>query len=201
MDSAVTSPRTGRGPWGDADRHLPSAALESGYAGLAVPADIGSVACIVVRCPDGTRATPQSAAVTQDQGLEGDRWSHHHRPNPENQITVMRADVARLVANGQPLTIFGDNLLVELDLSASNLPSGSRLRIGNALLEVTPLPHTGCAKFRQRVGEAALALTADPRFVDDHLRGIHVRVVEPGTVSVGDGIRVVRRGPATGPGS
>ncbi len=106
----------------------------------------------------------------------------------------MRVDVARLVANGQPLTLFGDNLLVDLDLSAANLPVGSRLRIGRAVLEVTPKPHNGCLKFHQRFGKDALRLTAYRRFRDQRLRGIYVKVVEPGQVRVGDAIEISSRG-------
>jgi MOSC domain-containing protein YiiM len=101
-------------------------------------------------------------------------------------------DVARLFANGQPLSLFGDNLLVDLDLSVANLPTGSRLRVGGALLEVTPKPHDGCVKFRQRVGQAALRLTADHR-LDLRLRGIYAKVVEAGEVALGDPIEVLSR--------
>ena len=94
------------------------------------------------------------------------------------------------------LSLFGDNLLVELDLSTQNLPTGTRLRLGQALLEVTPEPHNGCLKFRQRFGGDALRLTADERFRDQHLRGIYLRVVEPGPVCVGDDIEVLTRAEA-----
>jgi MOSC domain-containing protein YiiM len=106
----------------------------------------------------------------------------------------MRIDVARLFANGQPLFLFGDNLLVDLDLSLANLPTGSRLRLGAAQLEVTPEPHTGCAKFRQRFGADALRFTADRRFRHLRLRGIYLKVVDAGEVALGDSIEVLTRG-------
>jgi hypothetical protein len=43
--------------------------------------------------------------------------------------------------------LFGDNLFVDLDISAANLPCGSRLRVGDAIVEVTPKPHNGFSKF------------------------------------------------------
>jgi MOSC domain-containing protein YiiM len=87
----------------------------------------------------------------------------------------------------------GDNLHVELDLSVDNLPAGTRLRIGEALCEVTPLPHTGCAKFAARFGEDARRITDDPEFASQRLRGIHVCVLEDGYVSPGDPIEVLSR--------
>lgn len=105
----------------------------------------------------------------------------------------MRADVARLIGNGQPLTVAGDNLLVTLDLSATNLPAGSRLLIGTAILEVTPLPHTGCAKFERSFGRDALRLTADPRFRELRLRGIHANVLNAGDIAPGDAVEVLHR--------
>ena len=126
--------------------------------------------------------------------MTGDAWSRKPAPKPDAQIAIMRADVASLLANGQPLDLFGDNLLVELDLSRANLPTGSRLRVGAALLEVTPEPHNGCRKFRQRFGDAALRLTADPRRREERLRGIYAKVVEPGEAAVGDAIEVLSRG-------
>src|SRR5262249_34556225 len=131
--------------------------------------------------------------LTPDGGVERDRWSLRENPSPEAQITVMRADVAGVFAGGQPLSLFGDNLLVELDLSSANLPAGTRLRVGTVLCEVTPKPHTGCGKFSARFGEDARAITAAPDFQDWRLRGLYIRVLEPGEVGPGDPIQVLRR--------
>jgi MOSC domain-containing protein YiiM len=113
--------------------------------------------------------------------------------NPEAQLAVMRRDVAELIANGQPLTLFGDNLFVDLDLCAANLPTGTRLRLGRALVAVTPKPHNGCHKFKGRFGVDALRFVQQPQTRDQNLRGIYWRVTEPGDVSIGDPIRVLER--------
>jgi MOSC domain-containing protein YiiM len=157
------------------------------------PADEGTVVLVVARPEVDERLTPERSRLTPERGVEGDRWSLRPNPNPEAQITVMRADVARLFADGQPLSLFGDNLLVELDLSPTNLPPGTRLRVGTALCEVTPKPHTGCGKFAARVGQDARDLTGAPTFEDQRLRGIHFRVLEPGDVGPGDRIQVLSR--------
>ena len=185
-----------KGPLGDPSRHLDSAALEAAYAVLpAPPRDRGTLGLIVARSSDHRRDTPQQVRLTVEAGVPGDRWQHHDG-KPESQLAVMRIDVAKLLANGQSLTLFGDNLFVDLDISAANLPAGSRLRLGEALLEVTPEPHTGCRQFRQRFGGDALRLTADQRFRDHHLRGIYLRVVEPGRIAVDDALEVVSRASA-----
>lgn len=181
------------GPLGDSSRHLPREELERGLEALAPPRDAGELALIVSRAAAGQRHTPARARLSPDQGVPGDAW---HRSSPEKleaQVSLMRVDVARLLANGQSLSLPGDNLLVDLDLSADNLPAGTQLRVGGALLEVTPEPHNGCRKFRQRFGDAALRLTADPRFRQLRLRGIYARVVEAGEVAPGDPIEVMRR--------
>jgi MOSC domain-containing protein YiiM len=178
---------------GDADRHLDREALDRGLAALPPPPrDRGRLGLIVARGEDHRRQTPQRVRLTPEQGVPGDRWARHDG-RPESQLAVMRLDVARLLANGQDLSLFGDNLLIELDLSGANLPPGSRLRLGGALLEVTPEPHDGCRLFRQRFGGDALRLTADEDLRDQHLRGIYLRVVEACEVAVGDAIEVVSR--------
>jgi MOSC domain-containing protein YiiM len=105
----------------------------------------------------------------------------------------MQADVARLIANGQPLELFGDQLFLELDLSVENLPPGSRLRLGSATVEVTPMPHNGCRKFQARFGRDAVELVSDPQLRHRNLRGIYLRVVVPGEVAVGDSVAVISR--------
>lgn len=182
------------GPWGDRARHLSTEEIERGLAKLAPPTDRGSLALIVVRHDDSERDTPQSVLLTCEGGVPGDAWLRDAPEKPDAQITMMRADFGALVANGQPLTLFGDNLIVDLDLSVENLPTGSRLQLGGALLEVTPEPHTGCMKYRQRFGKQALKITGAPLHRDQRLRGIYVKVIEPGEVAVGDAVEVLSRG-------
>ena len=182
------------GPWGDSARHLASDAIEQALHGLSPPVDRGELSLIVSRGDDGTRETPKTVQLSREGGVPGDAWSGDAPGETDSQITMMRSDFGRLIANGQPLSLFGDNLLVDLDLSLENLPTGSRLRLGGSVLEVTPEPHTGCTKYRQRFGKDALRATADRRFRDLRLRGLYVKVIEDGAVSVGDLVEVVDRG-------
>ena len=181
------------GPWGDRGRHRSFEELERGLHELSPPTDRGNLALIVSRCGSSHRQTPKRATLTPGEGMPGDAWLKDCPEKLDAQITLMRVDVARLVANGQPIELAGDNLFVDLDLSFENLPTGTRLQVGQALLEVTPEPHNGCLKFRQRFGGDALRLTTDERYRDLRLRGIYAKVIEAGEVVVGDGIEVLRR--------
>lgn len=156
--------------------------------------DAGLLALIVRRRSDGVRETLERVHLSREEGVSGDGWARRPPRDPEAQLAVMRRDVAELIANGQPLTVFGDNLFVELDLSAANLPTGARLRVGSAVVEVTPKPHNGCRKFKGRFGGDALRFVQDKPTRDQNLRGIYWRVAEPGELRVGDPIQVLSRG-------
>lgn len=170
-------------------------ALDAGLAASTAPRDVGRVVLIVRRvAPAGVREPLPRVEVSPGAGVPGDAWGRGQTPDPQAQLTVMQADVATLVANGQPLELFGDNLIVDLDLSSGNLPTGSRLRAGGATLEVTPLPHNGCRKFRARFGADALRFVSRAETRHRNLRGVYMRVVEAGEVAAGDPVTVLRRG-------
>lgn len=180
-------------PQGDASRHRSLAELEAALRALPQSReDAGRVALIVRRRTDRVRETPERVLLSAEEGVPGDDWSRRPPREPVAQLAVMRLEVAQLIANGQPLTLFGDNLFVELDLSAANLPTGTRIRVGGALVEVTPKPHNGCLKFKGRFGADALRFVQAPHTRHQNLRGIYWQVVMPGEVAVGAPIEVIR---------
>ena len=182
------------GPQGDVTRHLPFETLQAGLRDLPGPGrDAGTLALIVRRRADGERETPERVRLTSDEGVPGDGWNRRPPRQPDAQLAVMRVDVARLIANGQPLTLFGDNLLVDLDISAANLPAGARLQVGDAIVEVTPKPHNGCSKFEGRFGADALRFVGPGPDRPLNLRGMYWRVVQAGEAAVGCLIRVISR--------
>jgi MOSC domain-containing protein YiiM len=71
-------------------------------------------------------------------------------------------------------------------LSKENLPPGTKLALGSAVIEVTAEPHTGCKKFVERFGVEAMKFVNSPVGRELCLRGINAKVVQPGVIRVGD---------------
>ena len=156
----------------------------------------GTLELIVVRPSEGARETPPSAVLSFDDGLVGDRWrasAHIHedgRVSRENQLTLMSTRMLELIAEPERWPLSGDNLLVDMGLDMDGLPIGSRLAIGGeVVVQISEIPHTGCAKFSARFGSDALKFINSPEGRALRLRGVNAHVVQPGTVSTGDAIR------------
>lgn len=183
------------GPSGDASHHLSAEALDEGWQKLPAPrGDEGRLALIVRRRADGVRETPDAVRLSVEEGVPGDGWSRRPPRKPDAQLAVMCRPLADLVANGQPLSLFGDNLFVDLDLSAANLPVGTRLAVGEAVVEMTAEPHDGCLKFKERFGLDALRFVQEKATRHENRRGVYWRVVESGEVRLGSPVRVLSRG-------
>jgi MOSC domain-containing protein YiiM len=161
------------------------------------PADGGTVELIARRPAEDERELLTEARLDTHEGLVGDTWlvrgSRHTAdggPNPESQITLMNARAAAAIAGErQHWALAGDQIYVDLDLSQTNLPPGSRIQIGSAVIEFSETPHTGCAKFSARFGNDALRFVNSPVGRELRLRGANCRVVMAGVVRPGDAIR------------
>jgi hypothetical protein len=158
------------------------------------PRDAGVLHMIVRRPEVGRRDVLERGELDVDRGLVGDNWRQRTSkrtpdglPHPEMQINIMNSRVVDLIAQQKerwPLA--GDQLFIDLDLTGQNLPPGTRLRIGSAVLEVTAQPHTGCAKFIERFGADAAQFVNSTIGRELNLRGINARVVVSGTICVND---------------
>ena len=156
------------------------------------PAEAGTVELIVRRPAENEREVLDEADLGVGEGLVGDRWGlgGGRRRNVDMQLTLMNARVIALVAGERERwALAGDQLYVDLDLSRENLPPGTRLALGSALIEVTDELHAGCAKFTARFGKAAIRFVNSPNGRALRLRGMYARVVEPGAVRQGETIR------------
>ena len=183
-----------RVPDADPSRHLDLDELETRMQALKpAPQDEGTVVALFASPGTNQRVVHERAHLTVAGGMPRDCWSQQRKPKPTMQLASMQGPVADVIANGQGLALFGDNLFFDLDLSVENLPPGSQVRAGSALLEVTPEPHNGCSKFKARFGSSALKLVSRKPTRDLNLRGIYFKVVEDGEISTGDPVRVVRR--------
>lgn len=158
------------------------------------PRELGKLEMIACRPAVDDRLELQAAELDVRLGVVLDSWSTRgSSPNAKSQVTVMNARAAQLVAGDRSRwSLAGDQLYVDLDLSAVNLPAGTRLAIGSAVIEVTDQPHLGCLKFTARFGAEARELVNSPEGTAMNLRGINTRVVKSGTVHVGDEVRKLR---------
>jgi len=164
------------------------------------PTDVGSLDLIVVRPGVNERNILTEGTLDLTLGLQGDTWKTRGSSktadglaNPDAQITIMNSRAIQLVAGSKDQwPQAGDQLFIDLDLGRENLPSGTQLEIGSAVVEVTPPPHTGCHKFAARFGPDATKLVNSPEGRQLNLRGINAKVVKPGTVRVGDYVRKLK---------
>jgi hypothetical protein len=179
-------------------QHLTVEELEAGLPQVArSPKDNGELKLIVRRPVTGQREVLEKGELDLIVGLIGDNWKtrgSRHMPdgsaNPNSQITIMNSRVIALLApEEQRWPLAGDQLYVDFDLSASNIPPGTQLAIGSAVVEVTAQPHAGCKKFAERFGVEAVEYINAPEQKEMQLRGINSKVVQPGTIRVGDSVR------------
>ena len=182
-------------------KHLTMQELEAALDHLReAPKDEGVLHLIVCRPDVEQRTILDEAELHPLKGLIGDNWivrgssrTPDGSAHPEMQINIMNSRATALVAQEKdrwPLA--GDQLYIDMDLSKENLPAGARIQVGSAVLEVSPLPHTGCHKFVSRFGVDAASFVNSGVGRELQLRGINARVVQPGTISVGDVARKVR---------
>jgi MOSC domain-containing protein YiiM len=161
------------------------------------PADGGTVELIARRPAEDEREVLTEAVLALHEGLVGDTWRARGSsrtpdggPNPESQLTLMNARAAAAIAGDRERWAqAGDQFYVDLDISLANLPPGSRIQIGSAVIELSETPHTGCAKFSARFGNDALRFVNSPVGRELRLRGANCKVVIPGVVRPGDAIR------------
>ncbi len=170
------------------------------------PRERGQVICIVTRVSVAQMAKrdrpagyhilhsphhrqPKAVSLTVKSGIVGDRWSPK-RNKPGDQVSLMSASVARLLtANDEArLHMPGDNFVVDFDLSAEALPTGSQLIIGSARIEISDEPHEPCNRFQARFGKAARSWVASKNHPERHLRGRYATVIRDGEVRLGDAI-------------
>ena len=180
--------------------YLTTAELEAGLGPiLESPKEEGRLELIVRRPAVDERETLEVAELDPTVGLVGDGWAGRASsrtgdgtPHPDMQLNIMNARVIDLISGGRERWKWaGDQLYLDLDLSEENLPAGTRLELGSAIIEVTDQPHTGCGKFVERFGVEAMRFVNSPLGRRLHLRGINARVVRGGTIRAGDVARKI----------
>lgn len=183
------------------DKHLTTAEIEAGMPiVLDSPRDGGKLALIVRRPKVDRRQVIEKGTLDVEHGLVGDNWLTRGSSrtgsglgHPEMQLNLMNIRFAELIAGSRErVPLAGDQLFVDLDLSRENLPVGSRLSIGTAVIELTAIPHLGCKKFVERFGLDAMKFVNSEFGRLHNLRGVNAKVIKTGEISVGDTIAVER---------
>jgi hypothetical protein len=166
------------------------------------PAEVGTLDLIVCRPAHGEREILQEGVLDEAGGLLGDNWLSRATSRAlaegrhlKAQVTVMSSRMIALLAEtDRERALAGDQLYVDLDISHTNIPAGTRIALGDpgnggAVIEVSDKPHRGCAKFQRHFGEEATGFLNSDVGRELRLRGLNARVVRGGTVRPGDPAR------------
>jgi len=181
-------------------KHLTKDQLEAGLDDIRrSPKDKGVLQMIVRRPQTEQREELLEGELDLVDGLVGDNWrtrgsslTEDGSAHPEMQVTLMNSRVIDLLAQEKSRwKLAGDQLFVDLDLSIENLPPGTHLALGSAVIEVTPAPHTGCSQFMERFGVDAMKFVNSAQGRELRLRGMNGKVIQPGAFKVGDVVKKV----------
>lgn len=163
------------------------------------PTKQGTVDQIVCRPEVGTRKVLTEGVLDEESGLVGDCWktrgssrSPDRSALKDAQLTLMNSRVIDAIApSKEQWSLAGDQFFVDFDLSPANIPPGTRLKLGQALIEVTAEPHLGCRKFKDRFGRDAVLFVNSAEGKAINARGVNARIIQPGLVTTGDSVSIV----------
>ncbi|WP_419944832.1 MOSC domain-containing protein [Candidatus Poriferisodalis sp.] len=181
----------------DPARHRSTAELTAALGHIReAPADNGTIELIVRRPAEDAREVLDAAEINEAEGVAGDTWNQRGSstapdggPHPDAQLTIMNARAAAAVIGPvERWPLAGDQIYADFDISHETLAPGTRLSVGQAVVEVTAKPHRGCAKYAARFGRDALRFVNTGEGQALRMRGVNCRVIQPGTVRVGDSI-------------
>lgn len=160
------------------------------------PLDNGILSLIVRRPDVDQREELERCVLSLKEGLVGDSWVKRpssrtvdNSAHAEAQLTIMNTrTIASICDDESRWKLAGDQFFIDLDLSDKNLPGGTQLSIGSAIIQISSIPHTGCKKFAKRYGKDAVVFVNSEIGKKLHLRGVNARVIKPGMIQKGDNV-------------
>ena len=163
------------------------------------PADVGKLEGLCIRPEVNKRLQLDECRLSPELGVEGDFWVKQcwkkledGSSDPAVQVAMMNSRAIDAIAGSRERwKLAGDQLYVDFDLSEENVSPGDRLKIGEAVVEVIPIPHTGCDLFRDRFGMDAVKFINSKMGKALRLRGVFAQIIEGGVVRLGDAIEKV----------
>lgn len=167
------------------------------------PVGLGHVEFLMNRPAEGEHVPVDTLYLDVEHGIRGDRWERtawlktaDGAPDPRVQVSLTNTKVIRCFTGTDEQSHFrcGDNLYVDLNLTEAALPVGSRLKVGEAVIELSDVVNDACGKFSQRFGVKALKWVRLPEHLPLRLRGIFCQIQQSGWVRTGDGVEVLNRG-------
>ena len=180
--------------------HLTTAELDVGLDHIRqAPKDTGILELIVRRPLTEEREILEEGELDLVEGLVGNNWgargysmTDDGDAHPEMQLNIMNTRaIAHIAQDKDRWQLAGDQLFIDMDISEHNMPPGTRLSLGTAIIEVTAIPHNGCKKFVARFGLDAVKWVNSEEGKKLHLRGINAKVVQAGSISAGDTVNKV----------
>lgn len=166
---------------------------------LAAPKDATPVLQLCFRPAFNQREFPERLTLTKEQGVPGERWLtapwlklEDGTGDPRIQVSILPKRVLDLVwREGDAEPHPGDTIIADLDTSVANMPEGTLLSCGTAVLKVSSLFNAACVKWKVRYGAEAKDWITAPGHPDLRLRGILCSIERDGEVRLGDVIRKV----------
>lgn len=161
------------------------------------PKDGAPITCLCLRPERNQRQQVDEITLTVDQGTPGERWLtqpwltlEDGSPDPRIQVSVLSKRVMDLVWTDRENVVHpGDPIVADMDLSEDNLPVGTKLQAGTAVIEVTDAFNEGCVKWKTRYGRDAKDWIILPENLPLRIRGILCKVVQDGVVTINDRLK------------
>lgn len=179
--------------------HVTSDELTAALPGVLSAPKTGSAVELLCLRPDfGQRHFVDEVTVTRASGIPGERWGTapwlklpDGSGHPGIQVSILPRRVLDLVWRDRANVVHpGDTFICDLDMTEANLPVGTLLAVGTAVLRVSDVWNDACAKWKVRHGEAAFDwVRTHPTL---RLRGVLCSVDQDGVIRNGDAVEVLR---------